>query len=905
MSGQVDVVGRTRELDVVGRLLDADPDVRRVVVSGPAGIGKTTLVTHCVASARSDGQSVAHLRPTEGEHELPGSALADLIVGVSPEALERITPLQRSALEATSSGQAVAGGPHLLARATLEVLRRAGEHDRLLVVIDDAQWLDRPSATVLSFVLRRLGELRALVAVRTTSEADALPLGAGDWAPRPAIIAVGPLGATDLGEVIRQALGTAPARPDLEALELACGGNPLLAVELERSRRGGASASLPPSISTAFTGRIESLAEGPRAAVSMAAVALQPTIELLLAAGITLESLAEARSAGMLRVQDDTIGFTHPLLATTAYDTLDHATRRALHRQLASLAVDPIERGHHVARGGATDVSDAVLLDEAARSASARADHGGAAAFHLAAARSGAPEDAATRELAAAEALTVAGDVAQALVLGRHLVARLPSGPGRARARCIVVQAAVGGELSYEQSLRELELALADCPDHPAQAAEIYLHLAEIASGSLRLADAERSLRAATELAASEALDHVEVASRAELGFTECMLGRPGAQHAREAFAAWDGSVLSPTAYTPRMILGCVSLHELELARAEELFRDEIAMAQEHGLEAIEVMARAHLAETLVRAGHWAEALRCAEEATAHARQAANEQIAVGASFARALVGALLGHLDSARTIATESLRRAEETGDAWFTISHRSVLGLIALTTGDARAAVEVLSPAWRTMLECGFGNLSIFPVANVLGEACAEAGDLAGALEVVRTLRSCPVGDEPWCAGVAARTEALVASGEARHEESIALAQAAVEAHAGLPEPFERARTRHVQGVVERRARRWGAAREALTDALEQLDELGAARWAERVATDLVRLPGRRRRDQPGLTETERQIADLVAQGLSNKEVASRLFVAVRTVEANLTKVYAKLGVRSRTELAGRLQG
>lgn len=119
-------------------------------------------------------------------------------------------------------------------------------------------------------------------------------------------------------------------------------------------------------------------------------------------------------------------------------------------------------------------------------------------------------------------------------------------------------------------------------------------------------------------------------------------------------------------------------------------------------------------------------------------------------------------------------------------------------------------------------------------------------------------------------------------------------------MPEPFEHARTLHILGRVERRARRWGSARAALVDALERFDQLGAALWAERVAADLASLPGRRPMREGGLTAREREIAELVASGLSNKEVAARLFVSLRTVEANLSKVYAKLNVRTRTELA-----
>ena len=154
-----------------------------------------------------------------------------------------------------------------------------------------------------------------------------------------------------------------------------------------------------------------------------------------------------------------------------------------------------------------------------------------------------------------------------------------------------------------------------------------------------------------------------------------------------------------------------------------------------------------------------------------------------------------------------------------------------------------------------------------------------------------------------MARRCTALAASARGDHAGARLAIEAALQAHIELPEPFEHARTLQLSGRVERSARNWGAARAVLVDALERFDALGAGGWAERTAADLARLPGRRPADAHELTTREREIAELVAGGLANKEVATRLFVSLRTVEATLTKVYAKLEVRSRTELAGRL--
>jgi DNA-binding CsgD family transcriptional regulator len=215
----------------------------------------------------------------------------------------------------------------------------------------------------------------------------------------------------------------------------------------------------------------------------------------------------------------------------------------------------------------------------------------------------------------------------------------------------------------------------------------------------------------------------------------------------------------------------------------------------------------------------------------------------------------------------------------------------------------VEALEPAWTLMLDRGLGDLSIFPVAHVLGEALVALGRPEEAVAISDTLRACPVGDKPWCRAIAYRLTGLAAAARGDHAEARQKFGAALQAHVDLPEPFEHARTLHLAGRVERTARRWGAAREAFVDALERFDQLGAARWAEKAAADLARLPGRRPRSQDDLTTREREIAELVGEGLANKAIAARLFVSVNTVEKTLTRVYSKLGVRSRTELARRL--
>jgi len=161
----------------------------------------------------------------------------------------------------------------------------------------------------------------------------------------------------------------------------------------------------------------------------------------------------------------------------------------------------------------------------------------------------------------------------------------------------------------------------------------------------------------------------------------------------------------------------------------------------------------------------------------------------------------------------------------------------------------------------------------------------------------------DRPWAVASALRCDGLIAAAEGRHDDALADHGRALELFEGVGQPFERARTLLALGTAQRRAKQRGAGRESLEAALALFAELGAGLWVRRASEEIARLGGRRARDRDELTPTEQRIAELASGGQSNREIAAALFVTERTVEANLTRAYRKLGVRSRTQLAGRL--
>jgi DNA-binding CsgD family transcriptional regulator len=285
-----------------------------------------------------------------------------------------------------------------------------------------------------------------------------------------------------------------------------------------------------------------------------------------------------------------------------------------------------------------------------------------------------------------------------------------------------------------------------------------------------------------------------------------------------------------------------------------------------------------------------------------HAGTAQEQTVAL---MIHGLVQAHLGDLDEASNAATAAKALAEEGGDRIYGTRAAAVLGFVELSRGDAAAALAHLSPATAELREGQMGELSISQVVQNEIEALVALGRLE---EAEATIAFVEEKGRPtrraWHEAVAERGRALVASARGSFDEARQHLERALDAHERLPQPFELGRTLLARGTIERRAKHRGDARAALTKALEIFDQLGAPLWAEKAGAELARIPGRAPVSGE-LSETERRIAELVASGLANKEVAAKLFVTVRTVEGNLTRIYSKLGIRSRTELAALLGG
>jgi len=311
-----------------------------------------------------------------------------------------------------------------------------------------------------------------------------------------------------------------------------------------------------------------------------------------------------------------------------------------------------------------------------------------------------------------------------------------------------------------------------------------------------------------------------------------------------------------------------------------------------------------HLAELECWAGNLDEAERHAAQASDVAVRTGQEAIRPFTLFATGLVHAIRGRIDDARRDAASGLKLARETSAAQATVLHHSLLGFVELTVGDPAAAHRALAPLVEGVLEVGLHEPGVLRYAGDAVEAMIGVGDVDRAAAFLdrfedraRELR------RAWPVAVSARSRGLLAAAHGDLSSATTSFRNALELYEELGHPLELGRTLLASGALERRMRQKAPARRSLERALELFQRLGAPPWGDRARAELSRISGRA--PTPfDLTPTESKVADLVSAGATNQEVAARLFMSPKTVEWNLSRIYRKLGVRSRTELAALLR-
>jgi len=913
------VIGRERELAAVGRLLErGSSGFAALVLEGEAGIGKTTVWREAVRVAEDAGYEVLGSRPAEAETALAFASLADLLEPVADHRLDELPEPQRDALEAALLRRRAVGrraDARTVGAAVRSILRVAGERP-LLVALDDAQWIDRSSDAALAYALRRVdptARLGVLVAVRVGDRAPPAPRLVAALESGVERVRLGPLSLSALYHVIHSELGIVLPRPTLQGIEKASGGNPLFAVELARALEEvgerlvpGEPLPIPDSLGDLLTHRIAKLSSAVREALLACALLSKPTTDMLdRVLGPTSSSLLQsALQAGVVELRGSDVRFDHPLLASAVANSVVPARRRAMHRRLAEAVDSDEQRARHLALA-AEGPSETVasILEGAAESAFERGASDDSAELWELSCRftpEHDPDALARRRVELARVLFHAGDAREATRILDEVVDAGTAGPIRARALELRAQIHwVSGTARDAEAC--CEEALAHVGDDDRLRVRVLVTLARVTVGVEPLY--QRS-QAALDFLESLAEPDPGLLSEALVGLAgaEFYLGRGIRSDVVERALALE-RVAPPRNVGDRMsaALGAYLKYDGDFDGARRWLEATRRAAIDEGDEGSLPYALSHLPQLELWTGNWAAAEERALEHLELAERTGQALERLTAIYSLALVEAHQGRVEQARARLEPALAEAEG-GEPWNVYQLLSALGFAELAVGRFPEAVAALGRAFEIYEATGSQDTP--GVFENYPEALVGIGDLRRAHEVVELYEQrARASRKALAIAPALRCRALVLAAEQRLDEAATALDESLEQHERVAMPFSRARTLLVAGQVRRRRGERRAAKEALGEAAAVFEKLGAPLWAQRARSELGRVPIRRPRSTAGLTATERRVAELVAEGRTNREVAQLLFISEKTVEANLTRIYRKLGVRSRTALAARL--
>jgi DNA-binding CsgD family transcriptional regulator len=912
------VIARSAELGAVEAFLDRSAGgPGALTISGEAGIGKTTLWHAGLEAARGRGYAVLSCAPAEIETKLAYSALGDLLEDVPRSVIEALPTPRLQALDHALLGRASEGATsdqRAVALAFLAMLGRLADTAPVVLGIDDLQWLDESSARVLHFGLRRRGD--ALVSVLATVRRDgsAPPV---DPLPRDGDeLALEPLDEQAIAELLVARVERPLSPTVLRRLQRTSGGNPLFALELARSLAAADMSAdiavpVPESLRALVSGRLSRLSAAAREALLVASALERPTADVVLAAlGDSGPGLDAAIDADLLRADRGRLSCTHPLLASVVYAEAPAVHRRMLHRRLARLVRGTEEQARHLALATTLPHSGvADILDRAAFSAAGRGAPDAAAAFCEEALRlTSADETGAVirRTIAAAEHHFAAGSTEQARALLADLASGLRPGGPRADVHRRLARVRVFEE-GWQDAHDLLRTALAEAPadDVPLRAA-IQCDLGHVLHQCGDLAAALPHARRAVSLALKAGDGPLLDDARLNLAALEFQMGTADPADLASTFAPshrGDGPAPGVVHRALFYVIWKKYSDDFDAARdaLEHLTRHLRERHEEGSLAAVLFQA----GELEAWAGNLEPARHLAEELRDTIARTGQPLMQARLLYLTALVSAYAGDVDRARSATEEGLRLADLATDTRLTIRLFATGGFIELSCGDATGAHSSLAHARELAAAAGYGEPAMFRFAADGIEALLALGDVEEAERQTAELEAQGLRlDRPWARATGARSRGLLSLAQGAPEAAVAALEHACHESERLPQPFELARTLLALGGAFRLARRKRAARDTLEEALAAFDWIGTPLWAEKARMELGRIGGRVAA-QGRLTPTEERVAALVAEGKSNKEVAAELFVTVRTVEGHLSRVYEKLGLRSRTELARRLAG
>ncbi len=910
-------VGRSDELRTIADYLGATgAHPSALVIEGEAGIGKSTLWLAGLGQADDRGFRTLSARASKAEAAMPFGTVADLLVEIDREAFAGLPDVQRSAIDRVvlrDTSDHSAAELHVVAAALMSVIHRLSRVSPVMIAVDDLQWLDQCSRAVIGYVARRLkGPAALLVTERPepglASATSWLELGLPDGVSR---IRVGPMGMGELHELISARLGRSFPRPTMRRIAEISAGNPFYALELARAidaESSGAEPDLPRTLADLVRGRVQDLSADTRQVLLAAACVAAPTVEVLArATGFsverTIELLDDAERQDVVAIHGNRVHYCHPLLARGVYSTTAPAQRREMHGMLADVVTEPEHRVRHLALAASSPDPELLRsLDEAADAARARGAPADAAELLDLAIRLGG--DTPLRRTRSAENHLRAGNSVRASDLITPAIEQMPPGPLRALALNLLAGTRVLHN-SFAEATDLLRRAVSDAEGSPLLVLQTLLSLAfaQTVAGEYEealqvceraVAEAEQSGMPA--LLSQALATYVTVNALGGNGVDESALAR--------ALELEDPDLDVSIVFHATAAEAQVLAWKGRLDEAREKLRELRRRCVEHGADSDLIFVSVHTGLIDIWRGRFADAARAAEEAVQLAEETGGEHLVSIAKTMRAAVAAYRGRECEARADIADAMAAVDRCGTPSMACWPMAVLGFLEVSLGNYAEAATALGRC--SSVSPGMAGTEIVTASFVpdLVEAQIALGRLTEAEPMIKAMEhNGRLSGRPWMLAMGARCRAMMLAAQGEVDAAERAVREALAEYDRLPMPFERARTQLLLGQVQRRRRQKISTAATITEALRAFEDMGNTVWAARARAELERTHvSQAHRGE--LTTAERRVAELAATGMTTADVAAQLCVSVKTVEANLTRVYRKLDIHSRAEL-GRVMG
>lgn len=913
------MIGRDLEAVAIDSLLDsAATGPCALIVEGDAGIGKTTVLNEGIRRADERGYTVLTAQASQAESVMSYTSLADLLGGLGPDRISGVPVPQKDAISQillrSDRHAASLIDPQAVTAGFLASLEAVSRDAPVLVAIDDFGWVDASSLQAIAFAIRRVrGPVAVLATIRTDSERDdsvGLQLRRPDSLRRHRMR---PLDQNELHKLIHERLDVAFPRPLIERIHQVAAGNPFYALELARmvgdEDAPGADLVLPATLTGLIEVRIGGLEPKVRHVLLGAACVGTPTVELISRAADTdissvVRLLEVAEDRDIIHITGDTVYFTHPLLAHGVYAQAGASRRRAMHQRLAGIVAEPELRARHLALASTiADPETLRALDEGAAMSFAKAAPAAAAELvELAIGLGGATDE---RRIRAAGFHHAAGDPKRARAILEECVCRLDAGPLRAHA------------LALLGSVRLLD-------DDMFAATELLDQAYDEAGADLAL---RVTVSVTSVLTLYHAADATGARARAERAVADAtLLGDPGLLAQALGFRVimrflWGEGIdweeldraLELESEAPEIPIPLrPSMHRAQLLN----WSGEFGRAVDE-MEAIRLVCadRGHESDMLLIAvqmfiaelwrGNLAAAEAIAQENTDRARMLDGEIPRCTELTLRCTLAAHAGRVDEARATGHEVIAASTRCGMAGLAVGSMAAVASVEIATGNYQAALDIVAPMlFKSGWPSGTELIASWCMPDGI-EALIQLGRYDEAVLFIEQLeRNGQRVGRPWTQAMGARYRSMMHAAHGDFASAVESAHEAMTHHDRMTMPFEKARTQLLVGQLQRRQRRRALAAETLRDAVATFEQLGSQLWADRAREEMARAE-LSTRVSAVLSPSEQRVAELAGSGMTIREVAAALFISPKTVDANIVRIYRKLGIHSRAELGKYVRG